>query len=82
MSKLPVAVILGIWSKFVTFTMPINSSLELARFKPSQPFTMSSGTNKCPKIMKFGSIFASNYINAAHDSAEQKVNSNEPSKVT
>jgi len=60
--------------------MPINSSL--ARFKPSQPFMTSSSTSKCPKIMNFGAIFAPNYIIAAHDSAEQKANSNELSKVT
>ena len=60
----------------------MKSSLEMARFKPSQPLMMSSGTSKCPKIMKFGSIFAPNYINATHDSAEPKVNYNELSKVT
>jgi len=60
----------------------INSSLELARFKPSQPFMTSSGTSKCPKIMKFEAIFPPNYIIAAHDSAKQKVNSNELGKVT
>ena len=34
------------------------------------------------KITKFGAIFAPNYINAANDSDEQKVNSNELSKLT
>ena len=53
--------------------------IALARFKPSQPLMMS--TSKCPK-MKFGSIFAPNYIKATHDSAEPKVNYNELSKVT
>jgi len=62
--------------------VPINTSFELARFKPSQPFMMSSGTSKCPIIMKFGAIFAPNYIITAHDSAEQKANSNELIKVT
>jgi len=32
-----------------TFTVPINSSLDMARFKPSQPFMMSSGTSKWTK---------------------------------
>jgi len=72
----------NIWLKFVTFTVPRNSSLELARFETSQPLMMSSGTGKCPKITKFGAIFAPNYIIAAHDSAKWEANSNEPSKVT
>ena len=42
--------------KFVTFTVPINSSLKSARFKPSQPLTMSSGTCKRPKTQKFRAI--------------------------
>jgi len=71
----------GKFGKFVTFTVPINSSLELARFKPSQPLMMSSDTSKCPKTMQFGAIFAPNCINSSHDSAEQKLK-RQPSMFT
>ena len=33
-----------------SFTVPMNSSSSLTRFKPSTPFMMSSGTRKCIKI--------------------------------
>ena len=45
------------WTKFVTFTVPINSSLELARFKPSQSLMMRSGTSKWPKTQQFRAIW-------------------------
>ena len=37
---------------YVIFTVPINRSSKLTRIKPSQPFMMSSGTSKLPKIEK------------------------------
>ena len=42
---------------YVIFTVPINSSSKLARFKTSQPFRMSSGTSKLPKIEKIKQFF-------------------------
>ena len=47
----------SIWKKFVTFTVPMNISLKLARFKPSQPLMMSSGTSKWPKTQQINAIW-------------------------
>ena len=41
-------------------SVSINSSLKLARIKPSQPFMMSSGTSKLPKIVNYKAIFLKN----------------------
>ena len=72
----------SIWTKFVTFTVPINSSLKLTRFKPSQPLMMSSGTSKWPKTQQFYAIWTHLQGNSADDLADQKANSNAPSVVT
>ena len=61
------------WTKFVTFTVPINSSLKLARFKPSQPLMMSSGTSKWPKTQQNYAIWTHFQGNSADDLADQKV---------
>ena len=70
------------WTKVVTFTVPINSSLKLARFRPSQPLMMSSSTRKWPKTQQFGAILTHFQGNSANDSADQKANSNVSSIVT
>ena len=72
----------SIWTKFVTFTVPINGSLKLARFKPSQLLMMSSGTSKWPKTQQFYAIWTHFQGNSADDLADQKANSNAPSVVT
>ena len=55
--------------------MPINSYLKLARFKPSQPLMMSSGTSKRPKTQQIKAIWTHFQGNSANDLADQKVNS-------
>ena len=72
----------SIWTKFVTFTVPINSSLKLARFKPSQPLMMSSGTSKWPKTQQIYAIWTHFQGYSADNLADQKANSNAPTVVT
>ena len=68
------------WSQWAT--EQINSSLKLARFKPSQPLMMSSSTSKWTKHSNLGQVWHITQGNSANDSADQKANSNVSSIVT
>ena len=58
----------SVWTKLVTFTVPISASLKLARFKPSWPLMTSSGTSKWCRTQLFREILTHSKANSANDS--------------